>query len=204
MKLRAIPEAEMRRVFPLASAYLQRFESMLRQRPAFKRYFNPDAPFYSLFNIGEYTFAPWKVVWREQALPFTAAVVGSAFGKIAVPDHKLMIVPLTSEAEAHYVCAVLNSLPVSAAVAAYTIETQIDTHVLDHIAVPRFDSAQPVHRALASASRRAHSAREANDLERLQRAETAIAQGTARLWGLSRHDLAEMRLFLREAGVKGA
>jgi methylase of polypeptide subunit release factors len=204
MKLRAIPEAEMRRVFPLASAYLQRFESMLRQRPAFKRYFNPDAPFYSLFNIGEYTFAPWKVVWREQALPFTAAVVGSAFGKIIVPDHKLMIVPLTSEAEAHYVCAVLNSLPVSAAVAAYTIETQIDTHVLDHIAVPRFDSAQPVHRALASASRRAHSAREANDLERLQRAETAIAQGTARLWGLSRHDLAEMRLFLREAGVKGA
>jgi hypothetical protein len=194
----------MRRLFPQAFAYLQRFESMLRQRPAYQRYFKPDAPFYSLFNIGDYTFAPWKVVWREQALPFTAAVVGSAFGKIVVPDHKLMLVPLESEAEACYLCAVLNSLPVSAAVAAYTIETQIDTHVLDHIAVPRFDRTQPVHRALASASRRAHSAREDNDRPLLEQAETAINDGAACLWGLSGHDLAEMRVYLREAGVKRA
>ena len=204
MKLRAIAETEMRRAFPRAHAYLQRFEPMLRQRPAYKRYFKPDAPFYSLFNIGEYTFAPWKVVWREQSLPFTAAVVGSAGDRLVVPDHKLMIVPLESEAEAHYLCAVLNSLPVSAAVAAYTVETQIDTHVLDHIAVPRFDRAQPVHRLLASASRRAHLARAANDPSGLQRAEIAINEGTARVWGLSAHDLAEMRLFLHEAGVKGA
>src|SRR5437870_12602713 len=31
--------------------------------------------FYSIFNIGDYTFADWKVVWREQANGLTAAVI---------------------------------------------------------------------------------------------------------------------------------
>jgi methylase of polypeptide subunit release factors len=201
MKLRAIPEAEMKQTFPLSFSYLRPFEAMLRERPAFKRYFKPDAPFYSVFNIGEYTFTPWKVVWREQAWPFTAAVVGPSDEKVVVPDHKLMIVPLESEDEAHYLCAVLNSLPVSAAVTAYTVETQIDTHVLEHIGVPRFDARDPIHRALASASHRAHNTVESRNQAE---AEAAINQWSARLWNLDGQDLAEMRLFLQEAACKPA
>jgi len=202
MKLRAIPEAEMRRDFPRAWAYLKRFEPMLRRRPAYKRYFRQDAPFYSMFNIGDYTFAPWKVVWREQALPFTAAVVGPSREALVIADHKLMIMPTGSEAEAHYLCGALNSLPVSAAVAAYTVETQIDTHVLEHVAVPPFDAGNPVHRALASASRRAHRAVEGQDGKGLQRAELALNRAVARLWSLADSELADMRVFLREAGLE--
>ncbi len=197
MKLSAIPETEMKRAFPRAFSYLSRFEGLLRQRPAYKRYFKEGAPFYSMFNIGDYSFAPWKVVWREQALPFTAAVVGPTGDKVVIPDHKLMIVAAGSDNEAHYLCGVLNSLPVSAAVSAYTVETQIDTHVLEHIAVPRFDCANPIHRALASASRRAHGT-----VETTARAEAAVNRCAAQLWGLSEHDLAEMRLFLGETGLK--
>lgn len=201
MKLRAIPEAEMKSTFPGVFSYVRRFETLLRERPAYKRYFKAIAPFYSLFNIGEYTFAPWKVVWREQALPFRAAVVGPAEDKVVIPDHKLMMVVAESESEAHYLCGALNSLPVSAAVAAYTIETQISTHVLQHIRVPRFSREDPIHRHLASASGKAHGAMRNSDREQLRRAEAAIDRWAARLWDLEERDIEEMREFLREFGL---
>src|SRR5579872_2366241 len=201
MKPRAIPEPEMKRAFPGAYSYLKRFASLLRQRPAYKRYFKESAPFYSLFNIGDYTFAPWKVVWREQSLPFTAAVVGPLDGKVVVPDHKLMLVAVESEDEACYLCGALNSLPVSAAVAAYAIETQIDTHVLQHIHVPRYNRSDRVHRQLASWSRKAHLAAGVQDQARLRKAEAAVSRWAARLWDLGETDLEAMREFLREIGL---
>jgi methylase of polypeptide subunit release factors len=201
MKLRAIPEPEMKSGFPGAYSYLKRFTTFLRQRPAFKRYFTQAAPFYSLFNIGEYTFAPWKVVWREQSLPFTAAVVGTVAGKIVVPDHKLMLVAMESEDEAHYLCGALNSLPVSVAVAAYAIETQIATHVLKHIQVPRFNRKDRVHRHLISASRKSHAAAGSEDPSQLHRAEILVDRWAARLWQLDEDDLREMRGYLTEIGL---
>ena len=201
MKLRAIPEPEMAQSFPRALAYLQRFERMLRARPAFRRYFRADGPFYSLFNIGDYTFAPWKVVWREQAQSFTAAAIGPVNGRVVIPDHKLMLVSVSSEREAHYLCGVLNSLPVRAAVAAYAIEIQIATHVLEHLRVPRFDRTSLLHRQLATAARRAHAAVQADDRKRQAEAEAAIDAGAAALWGLSANQMTGMRAFLREAGL---
>lgn len=200
MKLRAIPEGEMKGAYPRAFSYLECFRSLLSARPAFKRYFKSGAPFYSLFNLGDYTFAPWKVVWREQAWPFTAAVVGRAAGRVVIPDHKLMLVAAGSSQEAHYLCGVLNSLPVSAAVAAYVVEIQISTHVLDNVCVPRFDHDDPLHRALASWSRKAHAAARNGRNAAIQAAETAIDRCSAQLWGFSEDDLAVMRQFLREAG----
>lgn len=203
MKLRAISVAELSRTYRGASSYLKKFVGPLRERPAFKRYFQPTAPFYSLFNIGEYTFAPWKVVWREQALPFTAAVIGPMNDRIVVPDHKLMSVAVDSEAEAHYLCGALNSLPVSAAVAAYTVETQIDTHILEHICVPRFSRTNPVHRRLSAAARQAQNATRTNDDSRLRRAETAVGRCAAELWELTELELMEIREFLGEIGLPG-
>ena len=33
-------------------------------------------PFYSLFSVGDYTFASWKVVWPRISKSLVAAVVG--------------------------------------------------------------------------------------------------------------------------------
>lgn len=204
MKLRAIPEGEMKESYPRAFSYLAGFRSMLSARPILKRYFKSGAPFYSLFNVGDYTFEPWKVVWREQAWPFAAAVAGRVAGRLVIPDHKLMLVPAASSQEAHYLCAVLNSLPVAAAVAAYAVEIQISTHVLEHICVPRFNHADPLHCALASWSRKAHAAVRSRRNALVQTAEAAVDRCAAQLWGLSGDDLAEMRQFLREAGGASA
>ncbi|HEY79633.1 MAG TPA: N-6 DNA methylase, partial [Caldilineae bacterium] len=70
-RLNAIPEREIQLHYPKSWAYLKRFEGPLRERSGFKRYFTrkrgkqviETGPFYSMFNVGDYTFAPWKVVW---------------------------------------------------------------------------------------------------------------------------------------------
>jgi hypothetical protein len=191
----------MAQLFPQSSSYLKGFRELLKDRPAFKRYFRTGAPFYSLFNIGTYTFSPWKVVWREQAWPFTAAVIGPLDGKAVIPDHKLMLVPLASEEEAHYLCGVLNSLPVGAVVAAYTIAIQIDTHVLEHIQVPLFSPENRIHRQLALGSRKAHAAARNRDPERLHAAECRVNTLAARMWGLTEADLEEMQEFLHESAT---
>jgi len=201
MKLRAIPMPELTAQAPRSFAYLKRFEPLLRRRAAFRRYFRRDAPFYSLFNIGDYTFAPWKVVWREQAWPFTAAVCGTKDGRTIIPDHKLMLVPAASEVEAYFLCAVLNSLPVSASAAAYTVSTQIGTHILEFLAVPEFSGANPLHIELADASRRAHAATLRADQRGLQQAERQIEERAGRLWGLTTMDVDELRGFLTQVGL---
>src|SRR5690606_14473467 len=98
IKRRGINEAELQMRYPRTYGYLKRFEAVLRARAAFKRFFTrPErgggltetGPFYSMFNVGDYTFAPWKVVWRYVAADFIVAVMGPKDGKPVVPNEKL-------------------------------------------------------------------------------------------------------------------
>lgn len=197
MRLKAIPETKMQGGYPKAFAYLRRFEVMLRKRPAFKRYFRKEAPFYSIFNIGDYTFAPWKVIWREQASMFTAAVIGPVNKRPVVPDHKLMMVEVDSSEEAFYLCGVLNSSPVRLAVLAYAIQTQMTTHILENVAVPTFSrSAQ--HTQIADLSMAAHKAASASNTPELRAIEEQIDRNVAWLWGVSDRELLEIQRSLEE------
>jgi hypothetical protein len=152
--------------------YLKQFEPLLRSRAGYQKYFCkqikdaktgekklvPEAPFYSMYNIAESILTPFKVVWREQASLLTAAVVGSddRLKKVVIPDHKLMYIPMTKQQEADYVCAVLNSSPAQLIAKSYCIETSTSTHILKHIAVPKFDPSTETHKTLAELSRQAH------------------------------------------------
>jgi hypothetical protein len=71
-KRRGYSEEWLQENYPRTYGYLKRFEEVLRKRAAFKRYFTrkdknnrivETGPFYSMFGVGPYTFAPWKVVW---------------------------------------------------------------------------------------------------------------------------------------------
>jgi hypothetical protein len=126
------PESELLEQTPRTFNYLKEHEDMLRKRAAFKRYFQKTGAFYTMFNVGEYTFAPYKVVWAEQG-EFGCAVIGTLDEKPLVPDHKVMLVPFESEDEAHYVCAVANSSPFRLAVSAYAIELQQGPHILENV-----------------------------------------------------------------------
>jgi SAM-dependent methyltransferase len=199
VRRRGIDVELMEKKYPRARSYLARFEGILRSRAAYHRYFTEDDPFWSMFNVSSFTFAEWKVVWREQASIFTAAVVGHQDGRPVIPDHKLMLVEVASAAEAHYLCAALNSAPATLAVYAYTIEVSTDTHVLENVAVPRYSHRNPNHRRLSELSQAAHVASSQGDTARIRAIEVEIDQGAAQLWGLTKSELAEIQRSLKEA-----
>src|SRR5690606_36654758 len=144
---------------------LKRFENALRERSVFKRYFTrrqngqvvETGPFYSMFNVGEYTFAPWKVVWREQSVWFTCAVAGPRDGRAVIPDHNLMLVACHDPDGAYYLSGALNADPGRLAIWTYVVSIQQATHILDNIRVPKFNAVDPVHQRLADLSQRAHA-----------------------------------------------
>jgi SAM-dependent methyltransferase len=203
MRLKAIPERRMQSDYPKAFAYFKRFEEMLRKRAAFRRYFKDDAPFYSIFNIGEYTFSKWKVVWREQASGLTAAVVGSLEQRPVIPDHKLMTVAVDSGNEAHFLCAALNSAPSRLVVASYAIEISMDTHILQNVRIPMFSDKNGVHREMAELSREAHKAAAEGDRGKIAIAEQKIDEAARTLWGLDDDELEDIRGSLIDRGIIG-
>jgi hypothetical protein len=200
MRLNAIPEKEMQECYPRTYGYFKRFEQTLLKRGGWevKQMMKAGKPFYSMSEIGDYTFAPWKVVWREQASTMTASVVGLKDGKPVVPDHKLMLVGCASEDEAHFVCACLNSSIGQMVAVSYAVEIQMDPHILEHIRIPRFDRKNPVHLRLSELSKQAHEAAKVGDEMRLREIEAEIDRQAAKLWGLSDDELRDIQQSLAE------
>jgi methylase of polypeptide subunit release factors len=195
---RGISVETMEKEYPKAHAYLSRFEKALRSRAAFRRYFRETDPYWSMFNISAFTFSSWKVVWREQASTLTVAVIGPQEKRPVIPDHKLMMVEVASRREAHYLCAMLNSAPSRLVVAAYAVEIQINTHILENIAVPRFSQKDKIHSRLAELSDAAHKATAKDDNAEVKGIEDEVDHWAARLWGLSDEELAEIKRSLEE------
>jgi len=200
-RLKAIPEIEMQAEYPRAFAYLKHFEDMLQKRAALQRYFKADAPFYSIFNIGDYTFAPWKVVWREVANDLDAAVIGESNGmagrKPVIPDHTCILVACENRKEAHYLCATLNSGPARLVIRNYIV-LHPDPHVLDNVKVPKFSPTNRIHTRLAELSEAAHKAAAKGETAEVRQIEKQVDHWTVKLWGLTDEELAEIKRSLEE------
>jgi hypothetical protein len=69
------------------------YKGLLEARSTYRRQMK-GAPFYDVYNVGDYTLQPWKVVWPEMSTRFYAAVAGSSMVPVVgsrpyVPDHKV-------------------------------------------------------------------------------------------------------------------
>jgi hypothetical protein len=159
------PEEEFAERYPCAYSYLANYRDILTRRSTYRRY-QRHLPFYVIYCVGEYTFAPWKVVWMEQQDPgsFRCAVVSEHAGsllpnRLLIPDHKLYFAALSSPEEAHFLCAYLNSQPVRAWLGGFLHGKQIGTSVLEFMCVPMFDPTDDAHTRLVEISRQAHEER---------------------------------------------
>ncbi len=156
------PVERFARDYQYALRYLQQFEPLLVDRSTYRtRMKNTGAPFYAVYNVGPYTFQPYKVVWAEQSGTLEAAVVSTAkvphMGeRLVVPDHKVFFAAFDDETEAHFVCALLNSEPVRTFVDSFTVKLQVGT-LFDVLRLPPFDVHDPLHLRLATLSRQAHT-----------------------------------------------
>ena len=198
---RAYPQDKLAVKYPKTFAYFHHFERELRNRSGFKQFFNPSRdPFYSVYNVGEYTFAPYKCVWREQSSILTTVVIESIGGEVLIPDHKLSLCPFDTKAEAHFVCAFLANSLSQFIVKSYAVESAIATHVLNYVRIPKFDPTNSTHGVLADLSQRAHTATAAGDMTRVREIEAELDQMAAQLWGLTDAELQEIQESLGELG----
>lgn len=138
----------MREKYPLTLAYFERFESMLRERAAYRRY-QTRAPFWSAYNVDVNTFAQYKVVWRRMDSHMRAAVVAvdPRFGKPIAPQDTLSMTRVESLDEGRYLCAALNSRPArerfdSAAVA--NSKSFGSPGMIRNAPIPKYDPNDPI------------------------------------------------------------
>jgi hypothetical protein len=158
--------------WPRTLAYLRQFESKLRRRAAYRRY-QAAGPFYSMYNVGPYTYRPLKVVWRRMDKRLRAVVVDERqcplLGRRAiVPQETCVFIPCDSLDEAHYLAALLNSRPVGSLVAAHSVAGGKGfgtPSILDYLALRRYDATHPDHQTLSSLSRQAHNGGTLTEIE---------------------------------------
>ena len=194
---RGIPEDKLRARCPRTYAYLLGYRDVLLQRrsQAIRRLM--DESFYAMFAVGEYTFAPHKVVWGEVGHELNAAVIEQRTGLPAVPDHTVILIACQQADEAHYLCATLNSSPAHLLIQNYIV-LHPDPHVMDRVRIPRYEPGIPVHRRLAELSRRAHDIAAGPEVGLLSDVENQIDECARELWGLSSTQLAAITDSLRE------
>jgi hypothetical protein len=148
--------------FPCACKHFRWVEQQtggaLSARATFRRMGGRSAVFFALYNVGDYTFRPYKVVWPEISSRFRAAVatcaplVPGAPAIPLVPDHKVYFAALDDAAAADFVCALLNAPPVRRFVESFTARLQIGT-LLQTLRIPKYDSQRAAHQQLAELGR---------------------------------------------------
>lgn len=144
---------------PKTFRFLSNFKDTLLKRSSYKRY-QDGHPFYSLWNVGRYTFSPFKVLWREMGGgKFSAAYIGSyehpVLGrKIVIPDHKLYFISVETEDEAAYLTTMLNSALISGATSAYAAQLSLGASVAEYLHLPQFDESNAIQMRLAELGKR--------------------------------------------------
>lgn len=136
------------------------FSDLLRNRSTYRRQMK-GAPYHAVYNVGDYTFQPWKVVWPEMSSNFYAAVVNNAHVPIVgkrpyIPDHKVYFASFETEEVAYYLCGLLNSPVVREWIQSHTVSIQVGD-VFKHLSVPEYDSGNRTHIQLSSLVKQAHN-----------------------------------------------
>ena len=180
---RGVDVSTLKASYPKLYNWLFYFKDLLLEtRIRSGKFFDPSQfPFYRLDNVGDYTFAKFKVLWKEQSKYMTAVVVSdiedTALGKKnVVTDSKVLFVSLDSEDEAHYLCGVLNSRLIGRVVEAYTIDVQKGVDIVKNIRIPQYADQNPIHQSISKFSKLAHMAYLEGDKTAIERIERNLEE----------------------------
>ncbi len=184
----AIEEKTLKRKYPKTYAYFHEMREYLARRKMYDLS-RKELDFYALFETGDFLLSPYKVVFKEIAQGLICAVLDSyslnyVKNNVVIPDHKLMMVPFENKEAAHYLCAILNSAIARFIVKTYTVSTQISTHILENIKMPKFDEQKKLHLELSSLSEQCHDAADKNKVKTIAKLEMRIDKAAASLWGI--------------------
>jgi hypothetical protein len=93
---------------PLTWDYLHRHAGLLDRRASS---IYKGLPKFSIFGVGQYTFAPWKVATSGFYKKLQFKVIGPLMGKPVVLDDTSYFLPCRTKEESDYVASLLNSEP---------------------------------------------------------------------------------------------
>ena len=204
-----ILEKDMKVKWPLTYDYLFNYKNELVNRSLHKLW-GKGNPFYSIYDIGTYTFASYKVVWGNiagaitgKAVSFACAVIEPIDKKPIIPDGgTVRLVAAETPNEAYYIAGILNSTISRSIIASYTYELRQETHIIDTIKIPKFDPNNNLHKKIAELSKKAHElakciysdnkpdyCKNINAKEELKKVEDEIDLAVAELYGITKEEL---------------
>jgi len=139
--------------------FFKTYKPLLESRSTFKKRMK-EAPFFAIYNVGSYTFAPFKVIWAEMTNDFAAAVIGSGEvpgcgPRVYVPDHKLYFADFDRPEPAYYLCGLLHSEIVKEIIEAHLVATSMGD-IFKHVWLPAYDPSSVDHKKLADLVKKAH------------------------------------------------
>jgi len=152
-----------------------------------------NVPLYSISKIGSYTFQPYRVVWPRMASDLSAAVI-SDFSlplgenglreKTIIPNDVVTLVGFSSEDEAHYFCACINSTYIREHLLSFSSPGRgfAPPSILDNIAIPQFDDSQKEMVRLSTLSKQCHNASHDKDIDTVSELEKEIHKTVQYLW----------------------
>ncbi len=194
-------EAWMSSNLPLTFAYLTQFKTILVKRAAYQKYFHreikadnkiikrePIAPFYSMYNISEESFAKYRVVWKRMASKMTAVVLSrlrTPFGlETAISTDTTSLFSVEDKEEAHYLCGILNSKVVDEYIRSFSSAGRGfgAPSVMNNLAIPKFSSNNKIHIKISDLSQKAHNlVTQGKGIEKLQ---VDLNDAVERLWNI--------------------
>ena len=208
-------ETWLRRKYPLTFQYLFGFRSILESRAAYQKYHaESQHPFYSMFNISEDTFAPFKVAWRRMGNDLRATLLEQfrfppLAEKLVIPSDTVTIVPFDNRAEALYLLALLNCIPLRATVYSYSPSGRgLGTPaILKDLNIERFRPNEPLHRSISAIGEKLTGLPSVDRKVRStdEKAEKNLNELAAKYWQLSSAEMVAMREAVesRELGASG-
>jgi methylase of polypeptide subunit release factors len=202
-KMEPISESALADQAPATLEYLEQFRSILAERAGFVGWERRvlETGFYACQRIGEYTFTPWKVVWRYIAPTFISAAIGpyassdQFHGRPILPNEKLMSIACGSEEEAYYLCGLLSSSLAVAFVESRMVSTQIAPHLIQGLAVPVFDSSNSLHTRLSEVCKLGHEAARVG--APIDTFEDSVDALSAEIFGAPHESAQDLRFLLR-------
>jgi len=138
--------------------FFKAYQSLLKERSTFKGRMK-NAPYYAIYNVGDYTFSPYKVIWAEQK-DFCAAVASSYATPLLgqrpfIPDHKVFFADFDNPEQAYFLCGLLNSDTVIEYVKSHNISIQIGD-IFKHMKLPQYKPKDVNHKKIITLAKECH------------------------------------------------
>ena len=185
------PESEMKQQWPRTYGYLTKFKDILLSRGSKTvRQLAERTAFYAMFGIGPYTVERYKVVWKRMASDLVASVISQSktpFGfKTVIPTDTTSLFATKNEAEAHYLCAVINSKVVRDFIKTFSSAGRGfgAPSVMANVGIPQFDDSNALHRKLGELSQALHALKWRADLGDMPGLERDVNAAVSNLFGI--------------------